>query len=66
MRSKKIYYGASDIAGMLDISLTSAYKVIKELNEKLLEEGYYIKRGKISKVYFNEKWYGGTQNFAIE
>lgn len=58
----KIYYDANQIAEMLDVSKASAYNLIKKLNTELEEKGFIVISGKVSKVYFNEKWYGGTTN----
>ena len=60
----KIYYDANQIAEMLDVSKASAYNIIKKLNTELEERGFIVISGKISKVYFNEKWYGGTPNIT--
>ncbi len=54
----KLYYSADDIAQMLGVSKSSAYIIIRRLNEDLEKSGYITIRGKISRVYFSEKWYG--------
>lgn len=54
----KIYYSAADIAGMLDISIASAYRIIKKLNAELDSRGYLTLPGKVSVIYFHEKFYG--------
>lgn len=59
----KIYYSASDVAEMLGISKSSAYNLIKKLNIELEKAGYIVIQGKISKVYFSEKWYGLTGQY---
>lgn len=51
------FYRAKDIMEILDISQASAYKVIKELNQELNKNGYYTIRGKVSKDFFEEKYY---------
>ncbi len=51
------FYRAKDIMEILDISQTSAYKIIKELNQELNKNGYYTIRGKVSKDFFEEKYY---------
>ena len=58
MGTSKIYYSADDVAGMLGISKASAYNIIKRLNNELEKSGYIVINGKISRVYFSEKWYG--------
>ena len=50
---------------MLGISKSSAYNLIKKLNMELENAGYIVIHGKISRVYFSEKWYGLTQQAAF-
>lgn len=64
MAKNKIYYDAAEIAEMLDVSVSKAYEIIRRLNDELITKGYIIIQGKISKVYFQERWYGGTNNSA--
>lgn len=62
----KIYYSATDIVEMLDVSKATAYKIIREMNEELKEAGYIILQGKVPKAYFCEKWYGLKGNVLAE
>lgn len=62
----KIYFDANQISEMLDISKTRAYSIIKKLNDELEKKGFIVVQGKISKVYFNERWYGGTENLEMD
>lgn len=62
----KIYFDANQISEMLDISKTRAYNIIKKLNDELEKKGFIVVQGKISKVYFNERWYGGTENLEMD
>ena len=52
------YLTANQVMEILDVSRTTAYKVIKEMNEELLSKGYRIRSGRIPKKYFEEKYYG--------
>lgn len=54
----KIYYSASDISEMLDVSKAKAYNIIKALNQQLEKQGYITIAGKVPKAYFAEQWYG--------
>ncbi|MDH8678650.1 transcriptional regulator [Fusibacter bizertensis] len=54
---KSTFYNANDIATILGISTSSAYRIIKELNHELHLKGFIVIRGKISKKYFEEKFY---------
>lgn len=57
----KIYYTAQEVAEMLNISRSSAYTIVKNLNGELKAQGYLTVPGKISVMYFNHKWYGLTE-----
>lgn len=54
----RIYYTATDIAEMLDISKSKAYELIKQLNQELEKEGYLVLSGKVPSAYFCKRWYG--------
>lgn len=55
--SNKRFLVVEDVAGILGISKSKAYKVIKELNEELSKNGKIVIAGKISRKYFEEKVY---------
>lgn len=48
---------AKDVASILDVSETSAYRIIKKLNDELNGQGKITISGKISRRYFEEKVY---------
>ena len=56
----KQYMTAAEVAEMVGVSSSKAYRIIKELNEQLAAKGYLTIRGRISRAYFNEKWYGAS------
>lgn len=53
-----IFITAADMAEILGISKPYAYKIIKQLNEELEAKGFITIPGRISKKYFEEKFYG--------
>ena len=55
---EKIYYTAEDLVEMLGVSKAKAYQIIKLLNEELEKNNYITLQGKVSRAYFNERWYG--------
>lgn len=55
---KKLFYTAADVAEMLAISHSGAYKIIRDLNAELKEKGYMTISGRVSCQYFEEKFYG--------
>ena len=54
---KSVFYTAQEVAEILGVSRTKAYKIVKELNIELREKGYIIIAGKVPKRYFEERCY---------
>lgn len=48
---KKIFYMSEDIAAMLSVSKTTAYRIIHKLNEELKSEGYITVAGRVPKHF---------------
>ncbi|MBE6756691.1 MAG: DNA-binding protein [Ruminococcaceae bacterium] len=53
--SEKLFMTAADISELLGVSKTSAYAIIRKLNEELMAQGYIVLRGKVNSQYFYEK-----------
>jgi transcriptional antiterminator len=51
------FFTASEVAQIMQVSSTSAYRIIAKLNDELKQQGKITIGGKISKRYFNEKVY---------
>ncbi len=56
--NEKIFIKADEVAKILDISKPYAYKLIKSMNDELKEKGFITISGKVSRRYFEEKFYG--------
>lgn len=56
-RVESNFFNASDIATLLGVSQSSAYRIIKKLNAELEDMGKITLSGKISRKYFEEKVY---------
>lgn len=50
-----------DVMQILGISKSAAYNIMRQLNNELKEKGYAVIRGKISRKYFEERFYGMTE-----
>lgn len=48
-----------EVAERLGISRTSAYEVIRELNQELSEKGLITRQGRVSADYFEKRYFGG-------
>lgn len=55
--NEKKFLTAYDVAAYMGISIPTAYKVIRRLNDELKKQGYITISGKISKIYFEQKVY---------
>lgn len=58
--SEKMYYNAAEIAAMLDISMGKSYKILRDMNKTLADQGFLTIAGKVPVEYFKEKWYGAS------
>lgn len=55
---EKIFISAEEVSKILGVSKPYAYKLIKQMNEELKEKGFITVAGKVSRRYFEEKFYG--------
>ena len=60
--SKELFVRAEEVAGALGISKPYAYKLVREMNEELKQKGFLTIPGRVSRNYFEEKFYGLRKN----
>ena len=60
--SKELFVRAEEVAGALGISKPYAYKLVREMNEELKQNGFLTIPGRVSRRYFEEKFYGLREN----
>lgn len=60
--SKELFVRAEEVAGALGISKPYAYKLVREMNEELKQKGFLTIHGRVSRRYFEEKFYGLREN----
>ena len=58
---KGIFMNAKEVQEFLDISRTTAYQIINDMNRDLIELGYRVQRGKVNRRYFMEKYCYGSK-----
>ena len=51
----KSYFTVNDVIEILGVSRSKAYKVIREMNDQLAEEGYLTVAGKVPRNYFEKR-----------
>jgi len=52
------FIGAGELATELDISKPFAYKLIREMNDELQKKGFITIAGRVSRQFYEEKFYG--------
>ena len=52
---------AEDVAEELSVSVSYAYKIIRQLNAELKEKGFITISGRVSGEYFNKRVYGSGE-----
>ncbi|MCM1488907.1 MAG: LysR family transcriptional regulator [Firmicutes bacterium] len=55
------FIGATEAAEIMSVSRSTAYRIIKRLNDELDRKGYITIAGKVSRKYFLERLYGGEE-----
>ena len=56
--SKNLFIRVEDMVEELQISKPYAYKLMRELNAELKKKGYTTISGRLSRQYYEEKFYG--------
>lgn len=64
--SNNIFIKAEEIAEELGVSTAYAYKLVRKLNEELERQGFITIVGRVSKKYYQEKFYGIKQDIKEE
>ncbi len=57
---QSIFISAQEVADMLGISKSKAYRIVRELNEELEAKGFITVAGRVSRKFFEEKFYGAA------
>jgi predicted nicotinamide N-methyase len=53
-----MFITASEVAADLGISKPFAYKLIRTMNDQLRAKGFMVVAGRVSRKYYEEKFYG--------
>ena len=54
----KRFLNVNDVAEYMNVSVATAYKIIRKLNDELSACGYITVAGRISRAFFEQKVYG--------
>ena len=55
------FVDAKEVAETLEVSVTTAYRIIRALNKELEKQGYLTISGRVSRRYFEDRVYIGEQ-----
>ena len=65
MDNSKTFITVAEIENVLDVSESKAYRIVRTLNVELKQKGFMVIPGRVSRQYFNERFYG-IQNLDKE
>lgn len=58
MNKSTTFISVAEIQKVLDVSEAKAYRIVRSLNSELKKNGFLVLQGKVSRQYFNERFYG--------
>lgn len=58
---QKVFMTVKEVQDFLEVSRTTAYQLINEMNQELINLGYRVQRGKVNRQYFMEKYCYGKE-----
>ena len=61
LKMQKIFMTAKEVQDFLEVSRTTVYQLINEMNQELTKLGYRVQRGKVNRQYFMEKYCYGNK-----
>ena len=61
-----LFVRAGDIAIEMGVSEAMGYKIIRNLNNELKEQGFVTVQGRLSRQYFEERIYGIKSKEEVE
>lgn len=54
--SDKRFYTVTDVMDLLSVKETKAYEIIKDLNDELKEQKYYVVKARVPRKYFDKRF----------
>lgn len=58
---EKLFLSVEDVADVMSISVSHAYKVIQRMNRELKKKGFITIQGRIDRKYFFDQFYGTAE-----
>lgn len=54
--NNNIFIRADEVAMVLNVSVQTGYKIIRQLNEELQEKGFVVQTGRVNRRYFEVRY----------
>ncbi len=54
----RTFISVKEICGVLSVSESKSYSIVRDLNKELADKGYMVIPGRVSRKYFEERFYG--------
>ncbi len=64
LKNAKVFMTAKKFK-ILEVSRTTSYQLINEMNQQLTKLGYRVQRGKVNRQYFMEKIYENIERVKV-
>lgn len=58
MEKESMFVRANEVAADLEVSVPQAYRLIRQMNQELEEQGYMTISGRVSRRFYMERFYG--------
>lgn len=55
-----------EIGEVLGVSESKSYGIVRDLNKELADKGYMVIPGRVSRKYFEERFYGGENETEVK
>ena len=62
MTTKKLWLTAEEVMELMQISRSSAYRLIKSMNDELSKMGFIVIPGRANAAFFNDHLYRSVEN----
>ena len=66
MVDEKTFISVKEISEILGVSESKSYGIIRSLNKELSDRGYLVIPGRVSRKYFEERFYGNVIDFRVD
>lgn len=62
----RTFITVKEIGEVLGVSESKSYGIVRDLNKELADKGYMVIPGRVSRKYFEERFYGGENETEVK